>query len=328
MLFSAFVSAVLMADTNSIAGFYVLSYNVLMNRKDCMKNGKKLIILGLLVLLCASFVTCYNPIMEKWWPEPVTKEGKKDKDTETSGYNFAVVVFNTDGGVAADGTVPLPVRVLWGNTIPRIRAITKTVGTTPYGFAGWMDENGKPWDINTRVVKQEDDVDKDDLITLTAKWDLQTYKVEFVGNFDVFANPPLRQNHTPLIVEDQIIAHGCKANEPSVIPTGDGHGLVGWYTQNGDYHENDLGGNTGGWGKKWDFVNDVVTKDTVLYARWSLYTRTVHLQVNGGNRPDGSTISRVNFTIFTGSLGAIGCVIIDVGPITRDGYKFGGWYTR
>ena len=300
-----------------------------------MKNGKKLIIFGLLVLLCTCFVTCYNPIMEKWWPEAAAVDTTPQTDEPgPSGINFAVVVFNTDGGIAEDGSVPLPVRVLWDNTIPRIRALTKTVGTTPYGFAGWMDENDDLWDIETRPVKPEDDVNEDGFITLTAKWSVVSYNVTFNTNYPSLTTA-LRDG-SQISVSDQVIAHGGKAVEPSVIPTGDGHGLVGWYIgPPGSYDPDDEGG-THGWGKKWDFANDEVTENITLFARWSLYTRTVHLQVNGGTRPGpvyppGSPpmeITRVNFTIFTGLGGETGGLIIDPGPIAREGYTFGGWYTN
>jgi uncharacterized repeat protein (TIGR02543 family) len=81
------------------------------------------------------------------------------------------------------------------------------------------------------------------------------------------------------------------------------------------------------WGRQWDFANDVVTGNMTLYARWSLHTRTVSLQVNGGTRPNGQDLTRVHFTVFTGLGGVQGGRIIDPGPLTRSGYTFDGWYT-
>ena len=290
-----------------------------------MKNLNK-VIFGLLTLLCVCFAACENPIMRTWWPE--------GNDQQRSGDNFAVVVFNTDGGTAEDGSVPLPVRVLWDNTIPRVRALGKSVNGTDYGFAGWSDERGNLWDINTRPVKPEDDVNEDGLITLTARWEPLTWTVEFNLNFNnLYGSPsnyPKNQKDEVIDVKDQIVVRGGKLVEPSVIPTGTGHGLVGWYTLDGTHIDNDTGG-PGDWGHKWDFENDVVTNNITLYARWSLYTRTVHLQVNGGTRPGPGyppmEITRVNFTIFTGLNGSVGGAIIDPGPIAREGYTFGGWYT-
>jgi len=265
--------------------------------------------------------------METWWGDGTSSGDCVNDEVEKSGENFAIVVFNTDGGITDDGTMPLPIRVLWGNNIPRIRAIGKGI---EFGFAGWMDESGTLWDFETRTVKPEDDVNEDGFITLTAKWSLVTFTVSFTENYEAFFAEPKNQNGDIIKIKDQIIAIGCKVSEPPVIPTGTGHGLVGWYTENGTHNDHDTG-ETGGWGRKWDFTNDEVSADITLYARWSLYTRTVHLQVNGGTRPGPSIppmeITRVNFTIFTGLDGNSGGVIIDPGPIARDGYTFGGWYT-
>jgi len=125
-------------------------------------------------------------------------------------------------------------------------------------------------------------------------------------------------------VDPQFIIHGGKIVEPPVIPTGTSYGLVGWFTANGA-----LGG-SGIWGDKWDFASGKVNGDITLYANWSSATRTIHLQVNGGTRPSGQEITRVNFTVYVGYEvdGVVpGGKIIDPGPMARDGYTFGGWYT-
>jgi len=37
------------------------------------------------------------------------------------------------------------------------------------GSLGWFDENGNPWDVETRQVKNTDDVDGDGFVTLTVR---------------------------------------------------------------------------------------------------------------------------------------------------------------
>ena len=282
-------------------------------------------IIFVFILIIAFFTGCHNPVMEKWWFDD--SQDKSFSSPERSGVNFGVVVFDTRGGSPA----PLPVRVLWGNTVPRIRAMNHP--DSSLGFAGWLDERGNPWNIDTRPVKPEDDIDGDGNIVLTAVWSKNIYTVSFAENlFNLNGTAAIvrNQNNNPITVADQRIASGGRVTEPSVIPRGDGQGLVGWYTGNGMAGGVDSG-NEALWGKKWDFANDTVTGNITLYARWSIHTRTVHLQVNGGTRPGPSIppmeITRVNFTIFTGLEGTIGGVIIDPGPIARNGYTFGGWYT-
>ena len=282
----------------------------------------------LLALAGIFFEACHNPIMQKWWDDPASSRNTRVSPTGRSGANFGFVVFDADGGTPQ----PQPLRVLWGNSIPRLRAMQKIVIDTPYGFVGWFDERGELWNIETRQLRQEDDVDGDGMITLRAKWELSNYVVEFETNLfdrDGFAVTVLNQDKTPITVPDQHIVFRGKVVEPPVIPRGDGQGLVGWFTGNGMENGHDTD-NEAKWGRKWDFANDTLTADMdmTLYARWSFYTRTVHLQVNGGTRPNGQELTRVNFTVYTGLGGAIGGTIIDPGPLTRDGHTFGGWFTN
>jgi len=268
------------------------------------KNNNLKVIFSIFILIFACFTTCYNPIMETWWNgEPLTIP-----EIGRSGANFAVVLFDADGG----SPEPLPIRVLYGSTIPRIRSIQRD----DFGFVGWFDERGNLWDLDTRKVQESDDVDGDGFITLTARWTRVFFTVNFVKNI-----PPavevLNQKNEPMEVPDQFINRGGRVAEPPVLPRKDSMGLMGWYT--GD-------GSGGDWGDRWDFANDTVSGNMTLHARWSAYVRTVHLQINGGTRPDGSQITRVNFTIFTGLGGISGGLIIDPGPLARAGYTFGGWY--
>ena len=78
----------------------------------------------------------------------------------------------------------------------------------------------------------------------------------------------------------------------------------------------------GGWynnsaceGSQWDYENNVVEKDTTLYAKWTANTYKVTLNVGGG------TINGDVVTSYTYGVGAT--LPTDV---SRNGYKFGGWY--
>ncbi|MCL2706338.1 MAG: InlB B-repeat-containing protein, partial [Spirochaetaceae bacterium] len=296
-----------------------------------MKNRNTKLVLGLIVLICAFFTTCNNPIMEKWWDITEDCPG----DVPLSGVNFAVVFFDVKGGTPQ----PYPIRVLWDNTIPRIRIITHP--DTNLGFNGWYDENGKLWDMDTRTVKKEDDKDGDGIITLTAQWAPNYVTVKFQTNYDTLfsasSNFPKSQNGSDLVdasgvlLATQKIIPGAKITEPPVLPTNGTHGLVGWFTEDGTEIIDDEGHYSPSWGDKWNFSEDKVAgphnREMTLYARWSTYIRTIHLQVNGGTRPNGQELTRVNFTVFTGLGGSPGGKIIDPGPLAREGYTLEGWYT-
>ena len=310
----------------------------------------QLFLLGLLVvLMSAFFVTCNleNPIMAKWWDEgrgePVLPP------TERSGVNFAVVFMDLNGGIQVGGEPDSgelgPFRVLYGNKIPRLRPVTHS--NANLGFGGWEDERGILWDMDTRTVKPEDDDNKSGFITLKARWVQNFVTVKFNMNYEQLfpsyydvnwkddLKNPRTQTDERIYVPDQEIIPGGKIIEPPVMPTDGKYGLIGWFLLDGGRIDNQTELNSllavGG---KWDFANNLVpgpggsgSQPLNLYARWGSYTRTIHLQVNGGTRPNGQELTRVNFTVFTGLGGSPGGKIIDPGPLTREGYTFAGWFT-
>ncbi|MCL2210579.1 MAG: SUMF1/EgtB/PvdO family nonheme iron enzyme [Treponema sp.] len=278
--------------------------------------------------------------MENWWIDdkkcPCTGDAvckctgdSNCKCNEKSGANFAVVYLDSNGG----NPQPYPFRVLYGNKVPRVRAVSHLNVTL--GFGGWRDESGNVWDMDNRSVKEQDDVDGDGIITLTAEWKQNFVTVKFDTNYiDIFPSGsfPKNQKGSVITVEDQKIVPGNKIIEPPVLPTDGIHGLIGWFTKDGSPVANLSEHNSINMNDKWDFENDILNGPVngviTLYARWSTYTRTVHLQVNGGTRPNGQELTRVNFTIFAGLGGASGGKIIDPGPLVRDGHTFAGWYTE
>jgi len=307
-----------------------------------MKNCNIRLFFGLIISFCTFFFTCTNPIIEKWWVEDAATgcscsgnsvcncTGESDCTcTEKSGANFAVVYLDSNGG----NPQPYPFRVLYGNKVSRVRAVSHPNLTL--GFGGWIDENGNVWDMDDRSVKEQDDVDGDGIITLTAEWKQNFVTVKFDTNYiDIFPSGvfPKNQKGNAITVEDQKIIPGNKIIEPPVLPTDGIHGLIGWFTNDGSLVTNLAEHNSIDMNDKWDFENDIlngpVNGTITLYARWSTYSRTVHLQVNGGTRPNGQELTRVNFTIFAGLGGASGGKIIDPGPLVREGHTFAGWYTE
>ena len=276
------------------------------------------------------FSTCNNPIMATWWPDEkeIVKEPVPEP-VEKSGANFAVIFFDSNGGAPQ----PYPFRVLYGDKVPRIRAVSHPDATL--GFGGWIDESGDVWDMDTRIVKEADDVDGDGIITLTAEWAQNYVTVKFDTNYiDIFPSGvfPKNQQGNAITVADQKIIPGNKLVEPPVLPTDGIHGLIGWFRKDGTLVTNVSELDSIDMNDKWDFEKDIVegpVNGTItLYARWSTYSRTVHLQVNGGTRPNGQELTRVNFTVFTGLGGSSGGKIIDPGPLVRDGHTFAGWYTE
>ncbi|MCL2245411.1 MAG: SUMF1/EgtB/PvdO family nonheme iron enzyme [Treponema sp.] len=261
---------------------------------------------------CLFLTTCQNPIMDKWWPEerPVTESGREPDVSGGSGDNFAMVVFNTDGGTPQ----PRAIKVAWGGVVGRLRPISRSND----GFLGWFDEKGNLWDVETRTVTQADDDDNDGFITLAIRWvevadPIPIYTVKFETYPDSSVSP-LPSN--AVAISDQFVARDgfvVRPVEPPALPVPDNRAFAGWYTSV-DYQS------------QWDFsfpvasnqpTNNVLT----LYAKWDVDTHTIRFEANGGTRPDGVTILTHEFTISL-SYG----LVQDPGPLVRTGFSFAGWY--
>jgi len=109
-----------------------------------------------------------------------------------------------------------------------------------YFFDGWFTDNNvfaSKWDFKTDVVKQD--------TTLYAKWEEKYYTVNFAGE--------------GIDIESQSIAEGGYAIEPE-NPEREGYLFDGWFTDNGAFEN------------EWDFESDIVTQDTMLYAKWEKIT--------------------------------------------------------
>lgn len=88
--------------------------------------------------------------------------------------------------------------------------------------------------------------------------------------------------------------------------TKEGHSLDGWYYDNN------------GTETKWNFDTDTVKCTMTLKAKWELSTYSVTLQTDGGTIASGKEV--------TGYTYGTGAVLPTANDITREGYRFDGWY--
>lgn len=99
---------------------------------------------------------------------------------------------------------------------------------------------------------------------------------------------------------------GATLTAPDPVPTNEGHSLDGWYYDNN------------GTETKWNFDMDTVKCTMTLKAKWELSTYSVTLQMNGGTIASGKEV--------TGYTYGTGAVLPTADDITREGYRFDGWY--
>jgi len=103
-------------------------------------------------------------------------------------------------------------------------------------------------------------------------------------------------------VGDDYIA-GNLLPEPE-SPSADGYNFGGWYYYN-EENKRTL----------WNFSEDVVTSDKILYAQWNPITYTIAYELNGGSSSSTLTSS---YNIATSSF--------SLGIPKKDGYDFAGWF--
>ena len=97
---------------------------------------------------------------------------------------------------------------------------------------------------------------------------------------------------------------GATLTAPDPVPTNGGHSLDGWYYDNN------------GTETKWNFDMDTVKCTMTLKAKWERYSVT--LQTDGGTIASGKEV--------TGYTYGTGAVPPTANDITREGYRFDGWY--
>ena len=99
---------------------------------------------------------------------------------------------------------------------------------------------------------------------------------------------------------------GAALTAPDPVPTNEGHSIEGWYYDNN------------GTETKWNFDTDTVKCTMTLQAKWELSTYSVTLQTDGGTIASGKEV--------TGYTYGTGAVLPTTNDITREGYRFDGWY--
>ena len=99
---------------------------------------------------------------------------------------------------------------------------------------------------------------------------------------------------------------GATLTAPDPVPTKEGHGIKGWYYDNN------------GTETKWNFDTDTVKCTMTLKAKWELSTYSVTLQTDGGTIASGKEV--------TGYTYGTGAVLPTANDMTREGYRFDGWY--
>ena len=133
-----------------------------------------------------------------------------------------------------DGGTPAPEaqKVEHGNKVSKPTDPTKE----GYTFANWFNKDTDTlWDFDTNTVSKN--------ITLYAKWTIKTFTVRFDA-----------KDGTP-VPSDQSVNYGNKASKPTE-PTKANYDFGGWFNKEGD--------------TPWDFDVNTVSKNTELYAKWTI----------------------------------------------------------
>ena len=195
----------------------------------CKQFVRKHLVPGLIVLISTFFVTCNNPIMEKWWPEPT-----ETNSAVSPGTNYFIVVFNTNGG----SPVPAYQRVIPDSKVSKVPVTSKG----NFGFGGWYTDGNftKLWDFANDTVTSD--------MTLYARWEASTNS--FTVTFEPNGGTP-----TPL---PQTVANGSRAVEPEAMKNilEPDKGFGGWFEDQA-------------FTQPWNFAKDTVSTDLTLYAKWA-----------------------------------------------------------
>ena len=176
--------------------------------------------------------------------------------------NTYTVTFDANGGVGGES-----ITATYGSKISPI-SVTKE----GYTFLDWYLD-GTKWDFEADTVKGN--------ITLTAKWEINTYTVTFDANGGTNG-------------KSITATHGSTVS--SVSTAKDGHTFLGWYLN----------------GTKWDFEADTVKENITLTAKWEINTYTITFDANGGT--NGKSITAT-----------YGSIISSIST-AKEGYTLLGWY--
>ena len=112
-------------------------------------------------------------------------------------------------------------------------------------------------------------------------------------------------NGEPVITQEVNWSKGGAALT-APVPTKEGYSLDGWYYDNNSTET------------KWNFDTDKARYTMTLKAKWELSTYSVTLQTDGGTIASGKEV--------TGYTYGTGAVLPTADDMTREGYRFDGWY--
>ncbi|MBN1578552.1 MAG: InlB B-repeat-containing protein, partial [Chitinispirillaceae bacterium] len=160
-----------------------------------------------------------------------------------------------------------------------------------------LDSNCVGWFKEAECVNQWD-FDNDSVVanmTLYGKWKIKQYTVVF--------NSQGGDPDTTM----QLVNHGNKAAAPAPEPTKQDSIFVGWFKESECINQ-------------WDFENENVVGDTILYAKWYGYTYTVYFDDQGATtqvNPNSKTVTSPATTIN-----------VLPSPPMKTGCNFSGWYTE
>ena len=167
------------------------------------------------------------------------------------------VEFDTDGGEGG---------VISVNVIKNNRITSTFMPNTPirlgYTFMGWFSEkNGEGYEITEDTIVKE-------AFRCYALWEKKLYNEYFV-NFDSMGGTS---------IERQIVRENYLAEEPE-DPYWEDHLFEGWYTDEA-------------YTVSWNFAEDKVTKNTILYAKWhKVIYYAVSYNSQGGSHVDYVVVS-------------------------------------
>ena len=194
---------------------------------------------------CPSSMTVTYPGSKKQWDDDIDKGSHNDVLENHLICNKLEATFDPNNG---DPTVT---KFIDNDKNSKFEELVPEPTKENYTFAGWYNGD-EPFDFTT--VPTGD-------VTLTAKWDINKYTVQFVSDHGSFA--------------DQTIEHGKLIDTGKLtIPEVEGYTFDGWYTED----------NT-----KFDFTKPI-TSNTTVYAKWTANDYEVSFVTEHGKAPDSQNV--------------------------------------
>ena len=219
----------------------------------------------------------------------ITAYAKYADDTQsevtTGDYRLNQYTVRYEGNGNTSGDVPAEQTFYSGGsvTVPGEGSLTKT----GYTFAGWQGDDGQPH-------SQGIDYDEDKNLTLTAKWEQNTYTVKFVGNGGVGS------------MDDQQFTYDTAKNLTKNTFTLTGYTFAGWEDDKGTVYTDE---------KEVSNLTAALNGTVTLTAQWT--PNTYYVRFVGDGNTGGSMVDQ-QFTYDQSQK-------LKVNAFKRTGYTFAGW---